>query len=81
MIQKNINGGDSQKIQESSENHMVRVNCNFYNWSEYINEKRKKKGLKAFSMNVFTNLLIKHNSRSTVEEDLINFDLKDKNGK
>ena len=78
MIQKNINGGDSHKIQESSENHMVRVNCSFVKWFEYVNEKRKKKGFKTFSMNVFTNLLIKHSSRSSMEEDFINFDLESK---
>lgn len=81
MIQKNINGGDSHKIQESSEDHMVRVNCNFFKWLEYINEKRKEKGFKSFSMNVFTNLLIKHNSRLNMEEDFINFDLEDKSDK
>lgn len=81
MIQKNINGGDSQKIQESSEDHMVRVNCSFFKWFEYINEKRKENGFKSFSMNVFTNLLIKHNSRLSMEEDFINFDLEAKNGK
>lgn len=78
MIQKNINGGDSRKIQESSENHMVRVNCSFVKWFQYINEGRKKKGFKVFSMNVFTNLLIKHSSRLSMEEDFINFDLESK---
>ena len=79
MIQGNSKGGDVNKLQESSENHMVRVNSGFFKWFNYINDKRKEKGLKSLSMNVLTNLLIKHNSRPTIEEDLINFDLKSKN--
>ena len=81
MIQKNVNGG-ADKIQESSKNHTVRVGYDFNREVQMnINEKRKEEGRKPFSMNVLTNLLIKHNSWNIIVKDLVNFDLKGKHGK
>jgi len=76
MIQQN-----SKKIQESSRNHTARVGYDFNKEIERMNSKRVELGRKSISMNVLTNLLIKHNSWSIIIKDLINFDLKDKNGR
>ncbi len=78
MIQNNINGGED-KIQESYKNHTARIGYDFNKQVEKINEMRKESGKKPISMNVLTNLLIKHNSWTLIVKDLINFDLK--NGK
>jgi len=76
MIKEN-----SKKIQESSKNHTARVGYDFNKEIERMNSKRVELGRKSISMNVLTNLLIKHNSWSFIVKDLINFDLKDKSGK
>ena len=70
---------NTQKIQENSKNHTARVGFDFNKEIEKINEERKGEGKKPISMNVLTNLLIKHKSWHIIREDLINFDLK--NGK
>ncbi len=81
MIQGNINGGNSKKIQESSKNHTARVGYDFYEEIEKMNKEREDLNKKSISMNVLTNLLIKHNSWDIMYKDLIKFDLKNKNGK
>ncbi|KKM64850.1 hypothetical protein LCGC14_1497220 [marine sediment metagenome] len=75
MIEEN-----KTKIQENSKNHTARIGYNFNREVERINEKRKEIGKKQISMNVLTNLLIKHNSWSIMFKDLIKFELKH-NGK
>lgn len=46
-----------------------------------MNKQRIELGKKSISMNVLTNLLLKHDSWSNIIKDLIKFDLKDKSGK
>ena len=81
MIQQKVHGGDSKQIQENSKTHTSRVGYDFNQEVEKINKQRREEGKKSISMNVLTNLLIKHNSWPTIVKDLINFDLKEKNGK
>jgi len=76
MIQEN-----SKKIQENSKNHTARVGFDFNQEVKRMNEIRDERGKKGISMNVLTNLLIKHNSWSIIFQDLVDFDLKAKNGK
>jgi len=79
MIEEN-----KSKIQENSKNHTTRVGFDFNKEIEKMNEKRKELGKKSISMNVLTNLLIKHSSWSEIYKDLIYFETKTKkvkNGK
>ena len=79
VIQENINGGAANKIQESSKSYFTRVGLDFAKEVTKINQSRKDVGKKAMSMNVLTNLLIKHNSWYIIFQDLINRDLEEKN--
>ncbi len=81
MIQENINGGSKDKIQETSKNHTTRVGCDFHESFKSINAERVKNKKKQLSMNVLTNLLIKHRVWPTIIEDLINYDYRGKNEK